>query len=404
MNSRQYDATTHSDITSASAKEDELTTIMVKQDGTVEDQGNNRKPVDKTSEATTEDSTSTENPNKGKENTNGVSKLTGNTTRSKINIRKEMRRYQLYKIGVGLSQYLFGTLFLPMLICGIISFIVLNLKHNRGRSTCVYMAALAGSDTLSLLHNFRIWIQHEAKLHPSTNPLCKFNVFFLQVTWTMSAFLVAAMSMDKCYAILVPHLAKIKCTAKRARVNCGILFFVVVIFYAPLVVYSGLNSTSGYCVRYNMEAWYVTAYMYTSVVVYPLIPFLLIICLNGTILVNLWQRKHSGFTPSSQIHKAESQLTRMIIVVSLAFVILMFPFEIRTMYMYYTGYSQTAYEAALHMFTFHVTLELTNINSGINFILYVCSSVKFRQDLKTLFMRPCRRDTRVFPNWNQQNL
>ena len=61
MNPKEDDATTHSDIATASTKEDELITGMVKQDGTVEDQGNNRKPVNKTSEATTEDSTLTEN-------------------------------------------------------------------------------------------------------------------------------------------------------------------------------------------------------------------------------------------------------------------------------------------------------------------------------------------------------
>ena len=404
---KEDDATTHCDTTLASAKEEGLTTEMVKQDDkskddAIEDQGNNKKPVNKNSEATTEEVTSTETTKEGTDNTTDASKLIANTRRSKINIRKEIRKYQLYKVGVGLRQYFFGTVFLPLSTCSIISFIVMNLKHNRGQSTSVYMAALAGSDTVSLLHNARIWIQHQVK--PYEYPICKFNVFLVHVTWTLSAYFIVAMSIDKCYAILVPHLAKIKCTAKRARVNCGILFFVVVIFYAPLLVFSGLNSATGYCVRYNMEAWYVMAYMYAPLVMYPLIPFLLIICLNGTILASLWHRKHSSLPQSAWIDKSESQLTRMIIVVSLAFVILMFPFEIREMYKYYTGYSQTAYEGALHMFTFQLTLQLTNVNSGINFILYVCSSAKFRQDLKTLFLKLCRRNTSVFPIGSQQNL
>ena len=368
---------------------------MVKQDdkskdGTVEVKGDNSKPVN--TETTTKALTSTKNPNEGKGNVNGVTKPNGNATSTKINIDKEMQNYQLYKVGAGLKRYVFGTLFLPMLICGIISFVVMNLKHNRGHSTCVYMAALAGSDTVNLRTYFRIWFRDESKLYQITNPLCKFNVFLVHVTWTLSAYFIVAMSIDKCYAILVPHLAKIKCTARRARVNCGILFFVIVMFYTPLIAFAGLEN-NGYCVRYNMEAWYVIAYLYASLVMYPLIPFLLVICLSSAILISLWRRKHSGFAQSSWIDKAESQMTRMIIAVSLAFVILMFPFEIREMYKYYTGYSQTAYEAALHMFTFHLTFQLTNVNSGINFILYVCSSAKFRQDLKTLFVKCCRRDT-----------
>ena len=187
MNSKHYDATT---------QEDEVTTETVKEkdkskDGTVEDQGNNNKPVSNNSETTTtKHVTTTESPKNGAENTTDESKLTGNTARSKINADqdKEMQRYQLFKIGAGLIRYVFGTLFLPMLICSIISFVVMNLKHNRGHSTCVYMAALAGSDTVSLLHYFKIWIQREAKLHPSTNPLCKFNVFLVHTCWTLSAY------------------------------------------------------------------------------------------------------------------------------------------------------------------------------------------------------------------------
>ena len=277
-----------------------------------------------------------------------------------------------------------------MVFCNIILLIVMNLKRNRGNSTCVFMAVLAGSDSVVLLNGFNIWIQYELFLHPTPNSLCKFTVYVMHTTWTLSTFFIVAMSFDRCYAILVPHLAKVKCTAKRARVTCSILLCVVVIFYAPSIVISGPDN-SGHCVRYNMEEWYVTAYLYISLVVYPLIPFVLIICLNCVMHIALWRRKHSGLANSSTIDKVESQLTIMIIVVCVAFVILMLPFEIREMYMYYIGYNTSPHDVAVHTFTFNLTMQLAFINSGINFFLYFCSSRKFRMDLKILFKMCCSR-------------
>ena len=266
----------------------------------------------------------------------------------------------------------------------------MNLKHNRGNSTCVSMAALAGSDSVVLLNGFLVWLVRELSLYPAPNSLCKFIIYVMHVTWTLSAFFIVAMSFDRCYAVLMPHVAKVKCTAKRGRATCGLLFLIIVIFYSPLVVFSGLDSTK-HCVRYNMDAWYVTTYSYISLTLYPLIPFVLIICLNGIILVALWRRKQSGLPYSSTIDKVESELTVMIVAVCVAFVILMLPFEIRELHMYYTGYNTSPHDVAVHTFTLQLTMQLTFINSGINFFLYCCSSRKFRMDLKILFKMCCSR-------------
>ena len=337
------------------------------------------------------DSAAAEETENRQENTSAVAKFNGNTTSiRKIILLKEAMKSRWFKSGLEIRRYMFITLFVPMVFCNIILFIVMNLQHNRGNSTCVFMAALAGSDTVVLLNGFNIWLQYELFLYPSTNSLCKFTVYVMHATWTLSTFFIVAMSFDRRYAILVPHLARVKCTAKRARVTCSILFCVVVIFYAPSIVISGPDN-SGHCVRYNMEAWYVTAYLYMSLVVYPLIPFVLIICLNCVMYIALWRRKHSGLASSSTIDKVESQLTIMIIVVCAAFVILMLPFEIREMYMYYIGYNTTPHDVAVYTFTFNLTFQLAFINSGINFFLYCCSSRKFRMDLKILFKMCCSR-------------
>ena len=137
-----------------------------------------------------------------------------------------------------------------------------------------------------------------------------------------------------------------------------------------------------------MEAWYVSAYMYISLVVYPLIPFSLILALNFIILTTLWRRQQSSLaqTASSVVDKVEKQLTKMIAVVCITYVILMFPFEIRVIYMYYNEHI----DPGKRILSFNTTFVLALLNSGMNFFLYTCSSQKFRLDLKILFMSCCK--------------
>ena len=211
------------------------------------------------------------------------------------------------------------------------------------------------------------------------------------VIWTLSAFIIVAMSFDRCYAVVVPHSAKVRCTAKRARVTCGVLLLLVLIFYSPLIVFSGFDGTD-LCVRYLLDTRFMTMYVYISLVVYPLVPFALIICLNCAILVTLWRRKHSGLAHSSTIDKVESQLTRMIVVVWVAYLILMCPFEVHGVYMYYARYQKNPEIVSKYFFTTYLFYLLGLLNSGINSLLYFCSSRKFRIDLKILFEMCCRRD------------
>ena len=113
-----------------------------------------------------------------------------------------------------------------------------------------------------------------------------------------------------------------------------------------------------------------TMYVYISLVVYPLVPFALIICLNCAILVTLWHRKHSGLAHSSTIDKVESQLTRMIVVVCVAYLILMCPFEVHGVYMYYARYQKIPEIVSKYFFTTYLFYLLGLLNSGINCLLY----------------------------------
>ena len=378
---KRNDVTTYSELNAA--KNDDLV------NGDTEGQDQSRKLVSMENEVTTEKSTPKEQAEEGKEYTATMTKLTDDTIGKQITFIRELHTNKWFKIGEAVIKYLVLPLVLPFLICNIISFIVMNLQHNRTRSPCVYLAALAGSDSAVLLHSVMVWSQFKSPAW--SNYMCKANVYMTHVIWTFSAFIIVAMSFDRCYAVVVPHSAKVRCTAKRARVTCGVLLLLVLIFYSPLIVFSGFDDTD-LCVRYLLDTRFMTMYVYISLVVYPLVPFALIICLNCAILVTLWRRKHSGLAHSSTIDKIESQLTRMIVVVCVAYLILMCPFEVHGVYMYYARYQKNPEIVSKYFFTTYLFYLLGLLNSGINSLLYFCSSRNFRIDLKILFEMCCRRD------------
>ena len=192
------------------------------------------------------------------------------------------------------------------------------------------------------------------------------------------------MTLDKLIAIIIPHKAALLCTAKRARITLVVIFVVIVAFFTPVLYFARIKP--GMCARYASEGWFVTAYMYVSMIVNPVVPFVSITVMNRVILYKICScsQKNTGLRKSSMAHKVESQLTTMLVLICTAYLVLTFPFEFRELYMYYVGYGKTPHDHAVASFVFEVTFNLMKLNSGISFFLYLMSGTKFRNDLKML--------------------
>ena len=80
----------------------------------------------------------------------------------------------------------------------------------------------------------------------------------------------------------------------------------------------------------------------------------------------------------------EHQLTIMLLLVTMLFMILMIPTYIRYIYTNFASRDTPAKYASLMLFL-HVSHKLYTTNNGINFFLYCISGQKFWNDLKGNF-------------------
>ena len=314
------------------------------------------------------------------------------TSKLKNIFAEKLRRNKLFKIAEIIRSYWLISLFPIMFICNILSFLVMNLKHNRKSSICTYMSVIAISDNAVLVNQLFIWSVETFNLIQSKYLYCKVSAYTNHTLWAYLSYTIVFMTLDKLIAIVVPHKSALLCTVKRARINSVIIFVIVAIFFLPVLYFVGLEEYTTECTIYEMERWYVTAYMYTSMVLSPVVPFVSLTVMNSFILYTICRRKNTELGHSSIAHKVESQLTIMLVLICTTYLVLTFPFEFIELYMYYVGHGNTLNEIAITWLVVNVSLQLMTMNSGINFFLYLISGQKFRADLKILFLT-CRHKT-----------
>lgn len=75
----------------------------------------------------------------------------------------------------------------------------------------------------------------------------------------------------------------------------------------------------------------------------------------------------------------------MLFVITIALLVLTLPQFIRYILAVQMDYTSDPYNYALFMLLYHVSNKMFITNISINFILYVISSKKFREDLRVLF-------------------
>ena len=149
------------------------------------------------------------------------------------------------------------------------------------------------------------------------------------------------------------------------------------------------------CVGYVLGGLKTKIYSWINFLANFIIPFSLLIHMNYAIVKAVRNSRKMFRTREDQgmnkrcttMKSAENQLTIMLLLVTMLFLILLFPAHIRFIYSTFVG-RDTPSKYAISLLMFEITHKLYNTNNGINFFLYCISGERFRNDLRKIMF--CR--------------
>ena len=309
--------------------------------------------------------------------------------------------FMVFKVSTYITKCWFPILTPIGILGNIHSFLVMIKPNNRKVSTCIYMAALSINDNILMLIAFDTWLVTSLQLYERHPIECKTKVFVALMSLQNSTFQVLAMTIDKYIAIKWPHKAATYSTPKRAKNIVMAIWVFVIIYNIPHTFLTGVIERS--CIAYSIVGIITKIYSWLTFVINAIIPFTLLIYMNyvivktvrgsGKMFVNEDKptleeacqdaNKQLETRRQKTMKSAESQLTKMLLLVTTLFLILLFPTYARYIYQSFVK-RNTPYQYVSSKLFYEISLALYGTNSGITFFLYCISGRKFRNDVKKI--------------------
>ena len=301
------------------------------------------------------------------------------------------QRYTSYQIAMYINKFYFPILVPIGLVGNTLSFLVMIKPSNRRLSTCVYMAAISVNDNLMMCMAFHDWLVSVPKTHPWHLWECKMSAYLTMFCLQNSTYQVLTMTIDKYIVIKWPHKASVLSTPRRAKmVALGICTYSLVYNIKHLITFTTFN---GECMAYNREGLVNAIFSWMGFIFTGVIPISLLAYMNSVILRTV-RKSGNIFTNGgdslefSKVRKktmksAENQLTIMLLLVTMLFLVLLIPTYIRYLYLTFVDSSTPRGYANIVLFS-QVTYKLYTTSNGINFFLYCISGKRFRNDIKEL--------------------
>ena len=282
-----------------------------------------------------------------------------------------------YKIGIIIHVYL-PMVILPLGIVGnILSFLVMVQSQNRGRSTCIYMAALALSDTLNLVVLAIYWIAYfladEAIGVEGGRIRCKVFTMLAHYAAEMGAFIVMSMTVDRFIAVRYPLKAVVLCSPYRAKVfiTCGAIL--LIIFNVPVLWMADLVNEK-ICANFHTKDTFTVIYAWLYTSFGSILPCVVLLGCNAMIISSIHRRRSRATDllvlgrksrREEERRAQESQLTLLLLLVTFVFLLLTLPIYARYIVYTFVPYRTTPHAYARYVFFYHLTNKLWFTNRQV---------------------------------------
>lgn len=318
-----------------------------------------------------------------------------------------------------------------IVICGVflnvLSFVVLTSKHMRKTTSNLYLAFLAVYDTCSLTFNFMIGVirgNSEAanKNFQNSEGLCTFHGVIVELFNLLSVWIIVSFTVERFVMVKFPLKAR-TWSPRKTVVTLIIVSVTMTIISFHKIAVSGFEGDSvfGYkACKTRRKIFKEIIYLYVALNTW--LPTCTIVTLNGIIIWELKknQQKRQQMVQSSMT-KSDERATRLLLMVSSTFVLLVLPLGIvQSVELVWNGTKAVppGHPDYVDFMITKMKLKWTRafffffyqINFAINFFLYVSSSAsRFRANLRhilgvkgvkedSMFTKPAEKSNAVAPH------
>ena len=297
-------------------------------------------------------------------------------------------------------------LFVVGLLGNTLSIIIMNRARMRSNTTSITITTLAVADTLTLLLKcLQTHLKHVQAVHSN----CYLIEYFTHVCVLSSIWIIVWMTMERAVAVWWP----LQISNWPTKVILIIIFTCTIVIFSLinihfLIAYEAKPNQPWSCslkASFNKNSYIKIYYYWIKSLFYSWIPLTLILTTNFMIIfaisrsrVNLIMNNSPSARSIGKIEaidlkppvyrkhkKYERQLTIMLSIVSLTFVVVTLPFSINQLYIRFKSKRtlQTCFEKDFNRFI----VLLHDLNHAINFILYCICGKKFRSEVKNIIIR-----------------
>ena len=315
--------------------------------------------------------------------------------------------YDVYNVGKAVFAYV-----TPIVICvgltgNCLSLHIFLSQNMRGLSASTYLAAISGSDILTLifyvtvewLRRGIIYLNKDFQLpFLDMNGICQIQLYLSYVSRFLSVWLVVAFNVERYIGVCHPLKRRSICTKRGTRRIVLTIFIIaiVIVLYKPFLsgIYEG-GSGKMYCTsspRYDFLSFILDS---GFAVLITLIPFLIITVLNSLIMRKLMVRNHRQkickVVTEESIIKLE--FTIILLAISFCFIAFNVPYFtvwcrnfLNSKYLNHSVELTSSVTIEFWQGVLNITRTIFYMNYCINFFLYSITGAYFRRELAQLFV------------------
>ena len=303
-----------------------------------------------------------------------------------------VRAETTYQVAKVINNNKFHVLMAMSLIGNGLSLFAVRRRMTTSTS-CFYIANLAICDALIIFTKW-LYIILGAYNPNQTSWECKVMNYLCNVALSSSVWLVVLMTVERCVAVIWPLKISGWVSMKRARIVVSILYAIMAAFNSVyLIVFTSkrtrIRNGNTCSIHESHMPFFKSIWSVIDMVFYAYIPQILIFILNIVIIMKLARatKEQAEMRNASKSEQSQGQVTAMLLTVSITFFVLTNPYTIFYLCMQNDVWNYMASARSYAQYALVSTLLrlLADLNHCINFLLYVATGKRFREDIVQLF-------------------